>query len=132
MRRSCNLYWLLRTGLLFAGLALVAGNSQPCLAWGRNAHRLIVNKAVDTLPSDVRGFFETNRGFLMQHVTDPLDSLSKNPSEKKEQFIALDKYGRSAAQLQVGSHEIRQIEIGDEWPPPVANRRLQRKTDQRV
>ena len=79
--------------LFIAAAAFVVFPS--CLrAWGRNAHRLIVNKAVDTLPADVRAFFETNRGFLMQHVTDPMDSLAKNPSEKREQFIALDKYGR--------------------------------------
>src|SRR5215469_6113916 len=64
------------------------------LAWGRNAHRLIVNKAVDTLPADIRPFFEANRGYLMQHVTDPLDALAKNPSERRSNFIALDKYGR--------------------------------------
>ena len=32
------------------------------LAWGNNAQRLIINHAVDTLPSDARGFFEANRG----------------------------------------------------------------------
>lgn len=64
------------------------------MAWGRNAHRLIINKAVDTLPADIRPFFEANRGFLMQHVTDPLDALAKNPSERRNNFIALDKYGR--------------------------------------
>ena len=63
-------------------------------AWGRNAHRLIINKAVDTLPDNVRGFFETSRGSLQQHVTDPLDALTKNPAEKRSDFIALDKYGR--------------------------------------
>ncbi|HEY6944979.1 MAG TPA: hypothetical protein VI431_07545 [Candidatus Acidoferrum sp.] len=63
-------------------------------AWGRNAHRLIINKAVDTLPSDVRSFFEANRSFLTQHVTDPLDSLAKNPAERRNNFVALDKYGR--------------------------------------
>lgn len=64
------------------------------VAWGRNAHRLIINKAVDTLPADTRPFFEANRGFLMQHVTDPLDALAKNPSDRRNNFIALDKYGR--------------------------------------
>src|SRR5436305_15117225 len=64
------------------------------MAWGRNAHRLIVNKAVDTLPADIRPFFEANRGFLMQPVTDPLDALAKNPSERRNNFIPLDKYGR--------------------------------------
>ncbi len=63
-------------------------------AWGRNAHRLIVNKAVDTLPADARPFFEASRNLLTQHVTDPLDALAKNPAERRNDFIALDKYGR--------------------------------------
>ena len=67
---------------------------QNSWAWGRNAHRLIINKAVDTLPGDVRAFFEAGRGSLLQHVTDPLDALAKNPTDRRNTFIALDKYGR--------------------------------------
>ena len=82
-----------------AGLALVAAASSlslppSALAWGRNGQRLIVNKAVDTLPFDVRPFFEASRTSLAQHITDPLDTLSKSPAEKRNHFIALDKYGR--------------------------------------
>src|SRR5215467_2371913 len=82
-----------------AGLALVATGSflflpQGSYAWGRNGQRLIVNKAVDTLPFDVRPFFEAGRTSLAQHVTDPVDSLTKSPNEKRNHFIALDKYGR--------------------------------------
>src|SRR5262249_36199236 len=82
-----------------AGLALVATASffvlpQSSFAFGRNGQRPIVNKAVDTLPFDVRAFFEAGRTSLAQHVTDPLDSLVKSPSEKRNHFIALDKYGR--------------------------------------
>ena len=74
--------------------AVLALLPRPAQAWGRNAQRLIVNKAVDTLPEDIRSFFETNRPFLMQHVTDPTDALAKSPVERRNQFIALDKYGR--------------------------------------
>jgi hypothetical protein len=94
MRLSSNLYWLWRAGLLFACLALLAGNSRPSRAWGRNGQRLIVNKAIDTLPGDIRYFFETNRALLVQHVTDPLDAVAKTPAERRNHFIALDKYGR--------------------------------------
>src|SRR5215470_1695555 len=79
---------------LALGIVLFLFLPQNSWAWGRNAHRLIINKAVDTLPSDVRGFFEASRGSLLQHVTDPLDALAKNPSEKRNDFITLDKYGR--------------------------------------
>jgi hypothetical protein len=79
---------------LLAALAVVAIFPCATQAWGRNAQRLIVNKAIDTLPLDMRSFFEANRGLLAQHVTDPLDSLAKAPAEKRNHFIALDKYGR--------------------------------------
>jgi len=83
-----------RAGLVFGILAAFLFSPQNSCAWGRNTHRLIINKAVDTLPADARAFFEANRGSLMQHVTDPLDALAKNPSERRNHFIALDKYGR--------------------------------------
>jgi hypothetical protein len=63
-------------------------------AWGRSAHRLAVNKAVETLPADIRPFFEVNRAILSQHVTDPLDVIAKTPTERHNHFILLDKYGR--------------------------------------
>jgi hypothetical protein len=67
---------------------------QDSRAWGRGGHRLVVNKAVDTLPPGIREFFDTNRNFLLQHVTDPLDVIAKTPAERHNHFIALDKYGR--------------------------------------
>ncbi|HXX99725.1 MAG TPA: hypothetical protein VEI54_02320 [Candidatus Limnocylindrales bacterium] len=63
-------------------------------AWGNNAQRLIVNHAVDTLPYELRPFFEANRNFLIQHVNDPLNSLDKHPNERQNHFIEIDKYGK--------------------------------------
>jgi hypothetical protein len=70
--------------------------SHTSFAWGRSGHRLVVNKAIDTLPSnsDVRAFFDANRNLLVQHVTDPLDTTVKTPAERHNHFIFLDKYGR--------------------------------------
>jgi hypothetical protein len=64
------------------------------LAWGNNAQRLIVNHAVDTLPFELRPFFEANRNFLIQHVNDPLNEVAKHPHERQNHFIELDKYGK--------------------------------------
>jgi hypothetical protein len=63
-------------------------------AWGGNGQRVVVNQAIDTLPADLRAYFESNRSFLVQHVTDPLDAEAKNPTERHNHFIRLDKYGR--------------------------------------
>lgn len=66
----------------------------PALCWGNNAQRVIVSHAVDTLPADIRAFFEVNRNFLVQHVNDPVNLLEKHPKERENHFIELDKYGK--------------------------------------
>src|SRR3984893_10430749 len=63
-------------------------------AWGRNGNKLVVNKAIDTLPADIRMFFESNRALLSQHVTDPLDTIATKAAERHNHFLFLDKYGR--------------------------------------
>jgi hypothetical protein len=65
-------------------------------AWGSNAQRLILNKGIDTLasqPPEVRSFFESSRSYLLQHVTDPLDATAKSPTERRNHFVYLDRYG---------------------------------------
>ena len=64
------------------------------LAWGSNAQRLIVSHAVDTLPYEMRPFFEANRTFFVQHVNDSLNLIDKHPNERLNHFIELDKYGK--------------------------------------
>ncbi|MGB8476254.1 MAG: hypothetical protein WCE61_19400 [Candidatus Acidiferrum sp.] len=79
--------------ILLAVAALVLLLPRFAAAWGRNASKLIVNQAIDTLPADVRAFFDAGRGILLQHVTDPLDDLVKTPAEKRNNHLYLDKYG---------------------------------------
>jgi hypothetical protein len=83
-----------RTVILFAAIANLALLPGQTLAWGGNAHKLVANKAIDTLPADLRSFFEANRAFLVLHVADPLDAEAKTPAEKHNHFLYLDKYGR--------------------------------------
>ena len=80
--------------ILFCAIVVLALTPGQAFAWGANAQKIVVNKAVDTLPPDVRAFFEANRAFLVLHVTDPLEAETKTPSEKHNHFIYLDKYGR--------------------------------------
>src|SRR5437660_802358 len=76
-----------------ATLCLVA--PAGAFAWGANGHKLISNKAVDTLPPELRPFFEANRNFIVQHSTDPFDALAKNPvAERRNRILLLDRYGR--------------------------------------
>ena len=64
------------------------------LAWGPEGQKLVLNQAIETLPYDLRGFFDANRSLLLQHVTDPLEAETKLPVERRNHFIFLDKYGR--------------------------------------
>lgn len=84
----------IRASRWFAVFALFALLPQHAAAWGPNGHKLVVNQALDTLPADIRYFFEANRSFLLQHVTDPLEAIEKTPSERHHHFLYLDKYGR--------------------------------------
>src|ERR1700735_1379124 len=66
-------------------------------SWGENADRLVANKAVDTLPEEMQPFFQANRQFIVQHVTDLHETVPKSvtPFEhpRVSDFIALDHYG---------------------------------------
>src|SRR5437588_9511093 len=67
----------------------------PACAWGANAERLVSNKAVDTLPPEIHGFFEANRDWFGRHVTEPLNWLEKSPlTERRNHFLFLDRYGK--------------------------------------
>ncbi len=84
----------MRAPLLLAAVVMFVLFPRTTRAWGGKGHKLIVNQAIDTLPAEIRYFFEANRGFLLQHVTDPLDAIEKTPSERHHHFLYLEKYGR--------------------------------------
>jgi len=79
---------------LLAIAALFMFPAPGALAWGPGGQRLAVNKAIDTLPPELREFFEANRAFLVQHVKDPLDLMIATPAERHNHFVFLDRYGR--------------------------------------
>ena len=62
-------------------------------AWGPSAHRLVNNWAIQTLPPEIRGFFEANRQFLNDHANDPDEWMRKDRYERMRHYIYLDKYG---------------------------------------
>jgi hypothetical protein len=50
---------------------------------------------VDTLPPEIRAYFEANRDWLSRHVTEPLDWLQKNSqTERRNHYLYLDRYGK--------------------------------------
>ncbi len=67
----------------------------PALAWGANAQRVITSKAVETLPPELRPFFEFHRQAIMQSSVEPLEAQSKGtPADRRNYYIYLDRYGR--------------------------------------
>jgi hypothetical protein len=85
---------------------------RPIFAWGNNAQRLIVNHAVETLPFELRPFFEANRNFLIQHVNDPLNNLDKHPNERQNHFIELDRYGKFPFESLPRSYKLALVKYG--------------------
>lgn len=85
-----------RQVFLAIGTALALGILFPrsVLAWGQNADKLVLNKAIETLPPELRPFFDANRAYLLQHVVDPLQAPVKTPAEKRNLYLYLDRYGR--------------------------------------
>jgi hypothetical protein len=81
-------------GVALLTFALLVHFPRRACAWGGNGQKLVINQAIDTLPADVRAYFENNRTFLVLHVTDPRDSAIRAPAELHNHFLRLDKYGR--------------------------------------
>ncbi len=67
---------------------------QDSLAWGKNGQKLVLNKAIDTLPPEIQFFFENSRAQLLQHVVDPFDAAQKSIVERRNHYIYFEKYGR--------------------------------------
>lgn len=61
--------------------------------WGPTAHRTVNRNAIETLPPEIRHFFEANRQFIIEHANDPDEWIKKDPYERKRHFIYLDLYG---------------------------------------
>ena len=64
-------------------------------AWGFDAHRFIVSRAIDILPEPLRPFFDANRAFIVERAIDP--DLWRNAGfteEPPNHFLDFDAYGR--------------------------------------
>ncbi len=101
-----------RTAVLFVLVAVFILLPQRSAAWGANGQKLVVNKAIDTLPQDLRAFFDSNRGYLLLHVTDPLEAIPKTPAEKRNHYLYLDKYGRFPFELLPRSYKAAVAKYG--------------------
>jgi predicted AlkP superfamily phosphohydrolase/phosphomutase len=66
--------------------------------WGSAGHRLVHRKAVTVLPGPIRGLFEANTAYLVEHSIDP--DLWRRAGRKEEEtshFLNLDAFGAPSA-----------------------------------
>jgi len=79
--------------LPLALFALCLIGPDAALAWGPVAHQVVTTWAIQTLPPEIRYFFENNRQFLVEHANDPDELMKKDRYERMRHYIYLDKYG---------------------------------------
>lgn len=60
-----------RVVLVMCAVACFAATPRPAYAWGYAGHRLIMDRAIDLLPSKLKPFFEHYRSEVVLRVVDP-------------------------------------------------------------
>jgi len=84
-----------RTALLpLTVVVAVAVAAERPAAWGFEAHRLIADRAVDLLPTEIRPFFVKHRAFISEHAIDPdLWRTAGWIEEPPQHFFDMDAFG---------------------------------------
>jgi hypothetical protein len=73
--------------------AVLLASPVSAFAWGPQAHRLVDDWAIGTLPPNLRNYFQANRNFIVNHANDPEAWIKKDRYERMRHYIYLDKYG---------------------------------------
>ena len=75
-------------------MALLIAVPSPAAAWGFDAHRFIMSRAISLLPAELRPFFEANRAFIVERAIDPdLWRTAGWEEESPRHFVDMDAYG---------------------------------------
>jgi hypothetical protein len=79
----------------FLVMLLVVGEARPAAAWGFEAHRFILDRAIALLPAELRPFFEKNRAVIAEHSIDPdlWRTVGWDAEEGPRHFLDMDAYG---------------------------------------
>ena len=76
-------------------MALAVMVSARTEAWGLDAHRFIVARAIDLIPDSIRPFFKRHQAFIVEHSVDPdLWRTAGFLDEPPRHFLDFDAYGR--------------------------------------
>jgi hypothetical protein len=82
--------------LIAALVALVVlAAPQPADAWGFEAHKYILDRAISLLPPEIRPFFEKYRASIVEHAIDPdlWRNVGFDAVESPRHFLDMDAYG---------------------------------------
>jgi hypothetical protein len=80
------------TSIFLTVLAVTA--PQPVRAWGFEAHRFIMGRAIGLLPPEIRPFFEKHAASMVEHTIDPdLWRTAGWEAESPRHFLDMDAYG---------------------------------------
>ena len=75
-------------------IALLLAVPSRADAWGFEAHRFIMSRAIALLPAPIRPFFEANRAFVVERAIDPdLWRTAGWEDESPRHFVDMDAYG---------------------------------------
>jgi hypothetical protein len=67
---------------------------QPAAAWGFEAHKYILDRAIALLPAEIRPFFEKYRVSIVEHAIDPdLWRTAGWEEESPRHYLDMDAYG---------------------------------------
>ena len=80
---------------LFALIVVAA--PAPAGAWGFEAHKYILDRAIDLLPPEIRPYFVKYRAAIVEHAIDPdlWRNVGFDADESPRHFVDMDAYGPS-------------------------------------
>ena len=83
-----------KTSALALLFAILLSLPESTHAWGFEAHKFIMSRAIGLLPAEIRPFFEANRAFLVERSIDPdLWRTAGWEEESSKHFVDMDAYG---------------------------------------
>lgn len=60
--------------------------------WGTNAQRLIASKAVETLPLELRSYYQTRRDGILAALSSSMETLARDPNQLRYHVLYLNRY----------------------------------------
>jgi hypothetical protein len=76
-------------------LVFASASIEPAKAWGFEAHRFILDRAISLLPPEIRPFFEKYRVAIVEHSIDPdlWRTVEWEAQEGPRHYLDMDHYG---------------------------------------